>query len=304
VHGVGARLNRLPAAAAGDMVVASVKKGKPELRKKGEFWRAAAAAWGWHGTEGDKHGQGMGLQRKTWLDASPPPTAQRRPALRSQHGQRKLPRGGGGKHCTIVGLRGMPFLPFALQLFGPPGPCLQCAFPHSLLPTLLTRPPAHPVMPAVVVRQRKPWRRRDGIFLYFEDNAGVIVNPKGEMKGSAITGPVAKECVSGVDRARACVSSSSSSCAAWHARDVGEEERQEGRGEREKLMAQRPRGGRGGGADAMPAPTVWAPTPPAGRRRPRPPAGRDASAHAVGSKRSVRLGFCYTSPLMRPHACL
>lgn len=26
------------------------------------------------------------------------------------------------------------------------------------------------------------------------DNAGVIVNPKGEMKGSAITGPVAKEC--------------------------------------------------------------------------------------------------------------
>lgn len=26
------------------------------------------------------------------------------------------------------------------------------------------------------------------------DNAGVIVNNKGEMKGSAITGPVAKEC--------------------------------------------------------------------------------------------------------------
>ena len=69
-------------------------------------------------------------------------------------------------------------------------------------------------MPAVVIRQRKAWRRKDGIFLYFEvrfeptlcaalsltvlrlDNAGVIVNPKGEMKGSAITGPVAKECVS------------------------------------------------------------------------------------------------------------
>ena len=37
VNGVGARLNRLPAAASGDMVVASVKKGKPELRKKGEW---------------------------------------------------------------------------------------------------------------------------------------------------------------------------------------------------------------------------------------------------------------------------
>eukprot|EP01024_Parvocaulis_polyphysoides_P010229 TRINITY_DN13402_c0_g1_i3.p2 TRINITY_DN13402_c0_g1~~TRINITY_DN13402_c0_g1_i3.p2 ORF type:complete len:142 (+),score=23.44 TRINITY_DN13402_c0_g1_i3:120-545(+) len=84
VVGWGSRLNRLPGAAPGDMVMATVKKGKPDLRKK--------------------------------------------------------------------------------------------------------------VMPAVVVRQRKPWRRKDGTFIYFEDNAGVIVNPKGEMKGSAITGPVAKEC--------------------------------------------------------------------------------------------------------------
>jgi large subunit ribosomal protein L23e len=50
------------------------------------------------------------------------------------------------------------------------------------------------VMPAVVIRQRKSIRRKDGTILYFEDNAGVIVNPKGEMKGSAVTGPVAKEC--------------------------------------------------------------------------------------------------------------
>merc|ERR1711920_373198 len=84
VKGFGSRLNRLPAACNGDMVMATVKKGKPELRKK--------------------------------------------------------------------------------------------------------------VMPAVVVRQRKPFRRQDGTFIYFEDNAGVIVNAKGELKGSAITGPVAKEC--------------------------------------------------------------------------------------------------------------
>eukprot|EP01017_Pseudomicrothorax_dubius_P001810 TRINITY_DN0_c661_g1_i2.p1 TRINITY_DN0_c661_g1~~TRINITY_DN0_c661_g1_i2.p1 ORF type:complete len:142 (+),score=47.46 TRINITY_DN0_c661_g1_i2:50-475(+) len=50
------------------------------------------------------------------------------------------------------------------------------------------------VLQAVVVRQRKAWRRKEGIFVYCEDNAGVIVNPKGELKGSAITGPVAKEC--------------------------------------------------------------------------------------------------------------
>ncbi len=50
------------------------------------------------------------------------------------------------------------------------------------------------VHPAIIVRQRKAWRRPEGTWIHFEDNAGVIVNPKGEMKGSAVTGPVAKEC--------------------------------------------------------------------------------------------------------------
>ncbi|XP_005871698.1 PREDICTED: 60S ribosomal protein L23 [Myotis brandtii] len=50
------------------------------------------------------------------------------------------------------------------------------------------------VHPVVVIRQRKSYRRKDGVFLYFEDNAGVIVNNEEEMKGSAITGPVAKKC--------------------------------------------------------------------------------------------------------------
>jgi len=84
VKGWGARLNRLPKAAPGDFVLATVKKGKPELRKK--------------------------------------------------------------------------------------------------------------VHLACIIRQRKQWRRSDGVMIYFEDNAGVIVNTKGEMKGSQILGPVAKEC--------------------------------------------------------------------------------------------------------------
>ena len=49
-------------------------------------------------------------------------------------------------------------------------------------------------MLGVVIRQRKAWRRKNGDVILFEDNAGVIVNEKGEMKGSAINGPVAKEC--------------------------------------------------------------------------------------------------------------
>ena len=65
VKGVKGRLNRLPAAAVGDMVMATVKKGKPDLRKK--------------------------------------------------------------------------------------------------------------VMPAVIVRQRKPWRRKDGVFMYFEGMQWFII---------------------------------------------------------------------------------------------------------------------------------
>lgn len=83
VKGIGARLNRLPAGGVGDMVMATVKKGKPELRKK--------------------------------------------------------------------------------------------------------------VMPAVIVRQSKPWRRTDGVFLYFEDNAGVVSldlfygeRIKGEVRGMKV----------------------------------------------------------------------------------------------------------------------
>jgi large subunit ribosomal protein L14 len=46
---------------------------------------------------------------------------------------------------------------------------------------------------AVIVRQRKPYRRVDGVWIQFEDNAAAIITPDGEMKGSEIRGPVAKE---------------------------------------------------------------------------------------------------------------
>jgi large subunit ribosomal protein L14 len=46
---------------------------------------------------------------------------------------------------------------------------------------------------AVIVRQRKPYRRSNGEWLHFEDNAAVILTPEGEMRGSEIKGPVAKE---------------------------------------------------------------------------------------------------------------
>jgi len=49
------------------------------------------------------------------------------------------------------------------------------------------------IFQAVIVRQRQPFRRVDGVWVQFEDNAAVIITPEGEMKGSEIRGPVAKE---------------------------------------------------------------------------------------------------------------
>ena len=46
---------------------------------------------------------------------------------------------------------------------------------------------------AVIIRQRRPFRRADGTTVQFEDNAAVIVTPTGETKGSDIKGPVARE---------------------------------------------------------------------------------------------------------------
>jgi len=49
------------------------------------------------------------------------------------------------------------------------------------------------VVKAVIVRQRRPYRRPDGSWVAFEDNAVVIVTPEGAPKGSEIRGPIAKE---------------------------------------------------------------------------------------------------------------
>ncbi|CAB4315829.1 unnamed protein product [Prunus armeniaca] len=92
VKGIKGRLNRLPSACVGDMVMATVKKGKPDLRKK-VLPAVMCAPSASHGAEGGR--------------------------------------------CFHVSDR-------------------DCSWDA--------------------------------------DNAGVIVNPKGEMKGSAITGPIGKEC--------------------------------------------------------------------------------------------------------------
>ncbi|MBN2331394.1 MAG: 50S ribosomal protein L14 [Candidatus Aenigmarchaeota archaeon] len=53
----------------------------------------------------------------------------------------------------------------------------------------------HQVFKAVIVRQKKEFRRPDGMRIEFEENAAVIVNDKFDPTGSMIKGPIAKEVV-------------------------------------------------------------------------------------------------------------
>lgn len=49
------------------------------------------------------------------------------------------------------------------------------------------------VVKAVIVRTTRPYRRRDGSYIRFDDNAAVILAEQNNPKGSRIFGPVARE---------------------------------------------------------------------------------------------------------------
>ena len=49
------------------------------------------------------------------------------------------------------------------------------------------------VVRAIIVRQRRNFRRKNGSYVKFDDNAVVLLNAGGEMRGTRIFGPVARE---------------------------------------------------------------------------------------------------------------
>ena len=49
------------------------------------------------------------------------------------------------------------------------------------------------VVQAVIVRQRKAFRRKDGSYIRFDENAAVIIKKDGEPVGTRVFGPVARE---------------------------------------------------------------------------------------------------------------
>jgi large subunit ribosomal protein L14 len=53
----------------------------------------------------------------------------------------------------------------------------------------------HEIVQGIIVRQRKAFRRPSGMRIKFEDNAVVLINEKGEPRGSKIKGAIAREAV-------------------------------------------------------------------------------------------------------------
>jgi len=51
----------------------------------------------------------------------------------------------------------------------------------------------HQVLKAIIIRQKKEFRRPDGTRVKFADNACILVDDDGKPKGTEIKGPIAKE---------------------------------------------------------------------------------------------------------------
>lgn len=51
------------------------------------------------------------------------------------------------------------------------------------------------VVKAIIIRQKKEYKRANGMRVKFEDNAAILVDDDGDPRGTEIKGPVAKEAV-------------------------------------------------------------------------------------------------------------
>jgi large subunit ribosomal protein L14 len=51
----------------------------------------------------------------------------------------------------------------------------------------------HEIVKAIIVRQKKEYKRKDGSYVRFDENAAVIIDEKKEPRGNRIFGPIPRE---------------------------------------------------------------------------------------------------------------
>jgi len=97
----------------------------------------------------------------------------------------KITDNSGAKIARIIGISGYSKIKAAKL-----GAVVKVAIQKALANSGVKR---HEVLTAVVVRVKKEQKRKDGSYIRFDDNAGVIIDSKKNPKGTRIFGPVARE---------------------------------------------------------------------------------------------------------------
>ena len=92
----------------------------------------------------------------------------------------------GAKNLNIINLPG-----FSKKRFARIGDVIVCSVRGTT--GVGTAVQDHQVVKAVIVRARKEIRRKDGSYIRFDDNAGVIIDAQQNPRGTRVFGPVARE---------------------------------------------------------------------------------------------------------------
>ncbi|MFC1700076.1 50S ribosomal protein L14 [Patescibacteria group bacterium] len=86
-----------------------------------------------------------------------------------------------------------------LKLIGIPGSAKKSAIIGDTVTVVISGADStgvvkdHSIVKAILVRTKKETRRKDGSYIRFDDNAAVVVDKEGNMIGSRVFGPVARE---------------------------------------------------------------------------------------------------------------
>lgn len=97
----------------------------------------------------------------------------------------KVADNSGAKNLVVIGLgKGSG------RRFGKLGDIVTCAV-KGAIPNAQIKD--HEIVKAVIVRTKKETRRRDGTYIRFSDNAGVVIDNNNLPKGTRVFGPIALE---------------------------------------------------------------------------------------------------------------
>jgi large subunit ribosomal protein L14 len=102
-----------------------------------------------------------------------------------QYTRMKVADNTGARQVMCIGIPGA-----SKRRYARVGDVITCAVKKSIPEAAVKK---GEVVQAVVVRVAEPYRRVDGSYIRFDDNAAVILTDKNNPKGTRIFGPVARE---------------------------------------------------------------------------------------------------------------